>query len=125
MSEVIVRMEMPQRCFDCPMHDWTYGLHETRQNVLVCNARHELTPILCQTIPNGNERPDWCPIIGVLPEQHGRLVDANHFEAVSYTENEVEQAGYCWRSFDDGVEWLLNQIDATPTIIPATERSET
>lgn len=61
---LIVDMKMPQRCFDCPMHDWTYGLHETRQSVLVCNARHELTPILCQTIPNGDERPDWCPIKG-------------------------------------------------------------
>ena len=74
---LIIDMPMPTRCFDCPMHDWTYGLHETRQNVLVCNARHELTPILCQTIPNGDERPDWCPIVGVLPEQHGDLVDTD------------------------------------------------
>lgn len=75
MSKLIVEMEMPKRCFDCPMHDWTYGQHETRQNVLVCNARHELTPILCQTIPNGDERPDWCPICGVLPDEHGDLID--------------------------------------------------
>lgn len=75
MSKLIVEMEMPQRCFDCPMHDWTYGLHGTRQNMLVCNAHHELTPILCQTILNGDERPDWCPIKGVLPDGHGDLID--------------------------------------------------
>lgn len=72
---LIVDMKMPKRCFDCPMHDWTYGQHETRQNMLVCNARHELEPILCREIPNGDERPEWCPIKGVLPEEHGDLID--------------------------------------------------
>lgn len=76
---LIVDMKMPKRCFDCPMHDWTYGQHETRQNVLVCNARHGLEPILSRVIPNGDERPDWCPIKGVLPDKHGDLIDRDKF----------------------------------------------
>ena len=58
--------------FDCPMHDWTYGLHETRQNVLVCNARHGLEPILSRVIQNGDERPDWGPIKGEV--EYARMV---------------------------------------------------
>lgn len=62
---LIIDMKMPKRCFDCPMHDWTYG--QPRQRVLVCNAHHELTPI-----PNGDERPDWCPIKGKV--EYARMV---------------------------------------------------
>ena len=120
MSEVIVRMEMPLNCEHCPMSHWN-KLNELTGCDAVGGKRYVSDDDEFWRVP----RPSWCPIIGVLPEQHGRLVDAKHFEVVSYTENEIEQAGYCWRSFDDGVEWLLNQVDATPTIVPATERSET
>ena len=63
---VVVRMEMPLNCFECPMYDWN------RQK-LCCNAHLDLRPI-----PNGGvPKPDWCPIICQLPEGHGRLVDAD------------------------------------------------
>lgn len=117
MSEVIVRMEMPDWC-PCELAIDNNGWFSP------CFA-YDGIPSRDKEFDDCIEnrtRPSWCPILGVLPEQHGRLVDAKHFEVVSYTENEVEQAGYCWRSFDDGVEWLLNQVDATPTIVPATER---
>ena len=68
---LIVDMKMPKRCFDCPMHDWTYG--QPRQRVLVCNAHHELTPI-----PNGDERPEWCPIKGELSVKHGTWIPKNN-----------------------------------------------
>ena len=60
MSEVIVRMEMPNGCASCPMGD-----DEAR----FCKAAKEYIPML--------GKPSWCPIIGELPEQHGDLVDAD------------------------------------------------
>ena len=63
MSEVIVRMEMPEDCYECPMYD--FGRDLAGRSVLCCNAHFDMKPIP----NNGSPRPSWCPIIGVLPEQ--------------------------------------------------------
>lgn len=84
----IVRMEMPFSCAVCRCHSdgWCYLL--------------SIQPSECTY----DRRPSWCPIIGVLPEQHGRLVDA-----------------------DDVNNHIIGYVDLRdcPTIVPATERSET
>lgn len=36
-----------------------------------------ITKKTIDTLKNMRARPDWCPIKGVLPEQHGDLVDAD------------------------------------------------
>lgn len=54
---VIVRMEMPTGCANCPMAD---------DDSRFCKAAKEYIPMLC--------RPSWCPIVGELPE-HGDLKD--------------------------------------------------
>ena len=66
---LIVDMKMPKRCFDCPMHDYVSDRRSPLPSKvrLVCNAHHELTPI-----PNGDERPDWCPIKG--EDEYARMV---------------------------------------------------
>jgi len=58
MSEVIARMEMPAGCANCPMGD---------DDSRFCKAAKEYIPML--------GRPSWCPIIGVLPDEHGDLID--------------------------------------------------
>ena len=60
---VVVRMEMPKGCLDCPCVNGEYGC---------CQADKEE-----RQIGDPNERPSWCPIICQLPEGHGRLVDAD------------------------------------------------
>ena len=52
MSEVIVRMEMPKGCADCPMAD---------DDSRFCKAAKKYIPML--------GKPSWCPIIGELSEQ--------------------------------------------------------
>lgn len=97
---VVARIEMPLNCLECPMYDWN------RQK-LCCNAHLDLRPI-----PNGGvPKPDWCPIICQLPEEHGRLGDLD------------ELAAGC-----DDPYWCrwLSEIEDAPTIVPAeAERSET
>ena len=94
MSEVIVRMEMPKHmCCDCEISIDGFACKKSRTN-------------------GGN-----CPIIGELPEQHGRIID----EAV-FCENVVKYS-------HQSTKTIGKALDATPTIIDMTpivaERSET
>lgn len=58
--KAILVIDIPEKCFDCPMHDWdtqTYG-----------------PKIICQLIEDsprinfGDSRPSWCPL-KPLPEK--------------------------------------------------------
>ena len=100
MSECVVRMErVPKNCDDgcwgslsgeCPWCDSIDGYKMV-----------------------GN-RPLNCPIIAVLPDGHGRLVDAEQLRQVLVVYKETDALGHT----------PLQLCDAMPTIIPATERSE-
>lgn len=68
MSEVIVRMEMPKSC-PCDLIGVGYDIY--------CSATSGIPKRFAEydeCVKNGT-RPDWCPIIGELPEQHGELID--------------------------------------------------
>ena len=112
MSECVVRMEMPESCpcefaggYDIP---------------LPCFAAHGV-PKRCKEfddcVENGT-KPDWCPILAVLPEKHGRLVDADerflgviHFDGggfANYNTTIAERIG------EEGMR-MVN------VIVPATE----
>ena len=95
MSECVVRMEMPNWCWDCPCVNGEYGY---------CQADKEERQI---EDPNG--RPSWCPIICQLPEGHGRLGGLDELAAG------CDDPYWC--------RWL-SEIEDAPTIVPA-ERSET
>ena len=95
MSEVIVLMGVPTVCANCPMAD---------DDSRFCKAAKEYIPML--------GKPSWCPI-GELPE-HGDLIDRDELKkhkrhSEEFCENIVSVA----------------HIDWMPTIVPATERSET
>ena len=92
---VVVRMEMPKGCLDCPCVNGEYGY---------CQADKEERQI---EDPNG--RPSWCPIICSLPEGHGRLGDLDALAAG------CDDPYWC--------RWL-SEIEDAPTIVPAeAERS--
>ena len=117
MSTCMVRMEMPECCDECPME----------YDGFMCGAIHKrfypkkdgcyLEPLIN---PKEQRLPD-CPIVAFLPENHGRLIDA---EAITET-----CKSYCNQScygdcFACDYPIIFQQIDETPTIVPA-ERSET
>lgn len=66
MSKLIVEMEMNGIPDCCGLCDPLF--------TVVCATKHDQT-IDKMMLRAG--RPSWCPIIGVLPEQHGDLVDAD------------------------------------------------
>ena len=97
MSECIVRMEMPENCFECPFSI----IDETG---VWCNA-------ITNNVYGYIERDENCPIICSLPEGHGRLGDLDELAAG------CDDPYWC--------RWL-SEIEDAPTIVPAeAERSET
>ena len=60
---LIIDMPMPKYCADCPM----IALSDRG---MICLCAEELLEI-----DYDKKRPSWCPIKGVLPEQHGDLID--------------------------------------------------
>ena len=62
---LIIDMPMPKYCADCPM----IALSDRGMICLCTEALLE--------IDYDKKRPSWCPIKGVLPEQHGDLIDAD------------------------------------------------
>lgn len=66
MSKLIVEMEMPSSCAECPVCDYEGA------DCLLADDRN--------TLPHNGTRPSWCPIKGVLPDEHGRLIDADAYQ---------------------------------------------
>lgn len=104
---VVVRMEMPKGCWDCPCVNGEYGY---------CQADKEERTIedpVCARKSDG--RPSWCPIICSIPEGHGRLIDADKLKAKKYHSNITHENAVA-----------VAEIDWAETIVPAeAERSET
>ena len=67
MTKLIVEMEMPSAC-PCDLIGIGYAM--------CCSAANSKKRIVeyDECVKNGT-KPDWCPICGVLPDEHGDLVD--------------------------------------------------
>ena len=109
MSECVVRMEMPKKCYQC-------------------DIRLRCSPFLTKA---GQTKPmcEGCRIICQLPEGHGRLVDAD--AAVNDIKHEIleyKMEGMKGTPMPTEHLWLaknwIADEDICPTIVPA-ERSET
>ena len=114
---VVVRMEMPKNCHECPVSHQSFG-----DTPCWCKLAFEKNEAVSDGLMwrevDPQTRPDWCPIICQLPEGHGRLVDADALKEHSVHFGETEY------TFDfDAV--FVEEIDEAPTIVPAeAERSE-
>lgn len=89
MSKLIVEMEMPKNCpcelsaevFDPfgnygghqPCFAW-YGIPARSKEFDRCVVR--------------SERPSWCPIKGVLPDEHGDLIDRDELKKMKVYSHE-------------------------------------
>lgn len=70
MSKLIVEMEMPKSC-PCELAT------EIEGNFYPCFAYYGVVERAVEfdyCVANVT-RPDWCPIVGVLPDEHGDLLD--------------------------------------------------
>lgn len=119
MSVYIKGMEMPTRCFACPLCDTDCcGISK--------GSYVEYRDVDVDVAMNG--RPDWCPLVEV--PDHGRLIDADALRA-----SIKESIGECHKWADEVSEGEMYarvsqalgtfvecslRIKAAPTIIPAS-----
>ena len=121
MSEIVVRMEMPNGCHDCrlrniigncpiPMFD---GQDEKKM----------------WTLEECFQRPPWCPIVCALPDGHGRLIDIDselNFQIADYEDmkargDDVYSKLY---SLDDVAHAINYAYDYADVVVPAEKRVE-
>lgn len=69
---LIIDMPMPRDCICCPMAHWN-KLDEFTGCEVAEGKLFEVTRN--KEYAESNYRPDWCPIKGVLPDEHGDLID--------------------------------------------------
>ena len=116
MGVYIKGMEMPDRCFACPMCE----VYDAEVNCAISHGSYkEYRDVDEQTAING--RPDWCPLVPVPP--HGDLIDRDAmYKAINDARKEDPLLADVY--VDDYVivsDWLRH----APTIIPASEEGET
>ena len=76
MSELIIEMEMPKDCPMCPMAHYN-NLCEFTGCEVAPNKRYAIKTN--KAYAKSDCRPSWCPIKGVLPDEHGDLIDTVSF----------------------------------------------
>ena len=110
MSECVVRMEMPRVCITengyygyCPMDRVWCIQRNAPPDITMREAYEAMT----------DKIPFWCPIICQLPEEHGRLVDADALERNMFAYAAPEML---WDRDD-----IEHKIGEMPSIVPATK----
>ena len=113
MSEVIVRMKMPRSC-PCELADG-YEIPFPCFAGHGVPARHKEFD---QCVKEGT-KPDWCPFLCELPEQHGSLGDLDEL-ATKITQARIRamQSGEDTNPYWECSDLVLQ----TPTIVPATKK---
>lgn len=66
MSKLIVEMEMPKRCGSCKCRHVEFDIDRV---AVFCAIKDN------EYVEDPDSRPSWCPIVGVLPDEHGDLID--------------------------------------------------
>lgn len=123
MSVLIEGMEMPTRCFSCPLCD----VENAEVNCAISHGFYieyrEVDPKVAM-----QDRPEWCPLVPVPP--HGDLIDRDVLRA-SFKEsidechkwaneipNETEMYARVSQALGTFVECSL-RTKGMPTVIPA------
>lgn len=66
MSKLIVEMEMPTRCGACKCRHVEFDIDRV---AVFCGIKDN------EYVEDADSIPSWCPIVGVLPDEHGDLID--------------------------------------------------
>lgn len=117
MSECVVRMEMPENCWVCPfgLDGYIWNENDARTHYVRFCSRHsgeEFHVLETDTI----DRPWFCDsFVCALPENHGRLVDADAVESIIRK---------WFEEIKLNPDILLDGVKSLPTIVPAERREE-
>lgn len=111
MNVLIRGMKMPKNCAECPLCEWS-----NNYKCYVCFNGHKISEIFIDGKYAAYadmiriKRADNCPMTE-LPAQHGRLIDGDIAEVITYTNESGD--------FADGILYAAGWIADQPTIIEA------
>lgn len=97
---IILDLSMPETCRECGLETYT-GLCAVT-GAEVNNERLR-----------GRHRR--CPIKGMIPSEHGKIIDASEFDVITYSlkgKSEEYRDG-----FNDGVDFITEKLDEAPAIL--------
>lgn len=112
MSELIVRMDMPICCADCPCCICLNGMDPAYCKAVMVDDDNIVDGLMWKKT-DVNKRPSWCPIIGELPEQHGDLIDRDILLQTFQNADYETYNDYC-EAFDT--------VEAAETVIAAERK---
>lgn len=72
MTNLIIEMEMPTRCAECDIVQKTKSGYR-------CPIASKMHGFSCVVGRGQFDLPHYCPIHGVLPDEHGDLIDRDKF----------------------------------------------
>ena len=107
---LIVEGKMPTNCGFC------IELRREGNGVCWCNRMQKQ---ISEVVPPYDKRMEWCPIIGEIPDKHGRLKDADALIEKTRMWSLVRGDEY----FELRVKNVIVEklLEAVPTIVEATE----
>lgn len=73
--KAILLIDMPSRCFNCPLHDVIDG-DEENEFIVICNAENWRKSTTHMPVENLEERPSWCPL---KPMPHSKQMENRWF----------------------------------------------
>ena len=122
MSKLIVEMEFRKNCLDCDLHQIVYGDSYADTDVYCLKEKRFVGKRFGTT--KDLARPDWCPIKGVLPEQHGDLIDRDAYLKLlgSYIES---KRGVCEnKEFIVALQAISKQLKCVKAVIAAERKDD-
>lgn len=115
MNVLIRGMQMPKECRECPMMDYGVMTGRTYCDVNGKTLAESYRPI------KFDGRPDWCPLVA-LPENHGRLIDADALMNIFADRLTKVSVRYGIDSAVAGaVSGAMKLLDVQPTVIEAED----
>ena len=96
---IIIKADMPKACITGKLPNYNYCFHFEK----------------CDKACGGDERPSDCPIIGEIPDEHGRLVDK---DAILDAYN--KELYYWQESPRTAHDELVHIVQNAPTVVEAT-----
>lgn len=114
---LIVDMPMPKSC-PCDLIGVGYDLYCSGVGGIPARVKEYY-----ECMENGT-RPDWCPIKGVLPEEHGDLIDRDSYLKLleSYKES---KRGVCEnKEFIVALQAISKQIKCVKAVIAAERKDD-
>lgn len=108
---IIVKGKKPKGCYDCDNCD--------KRAYFDGNEWHLGCRLLCKEVSDDGETDEMCPIVGEIPDRHGRLIDAYRLAtAVAQAQDSVLHKEYDpFMLLGDVLRW----IGLAPTIVEASD----